>query len=116
MAITRYTMTVQMEYASAEDRDTAYAKAKTWAQNEKSGGKVSFTYDDATMLLTGASVTNSSGKSLQLDILSPRTHSVTIPAGNRAVSIPSNRRPTWEYADQNIPQGGTRRIITGFEW
>ena len=25
-------------------------------------------------------------------------------------------RPTWEYADQNIPQGGTRRIITGFEW
>lgn len=40
MAITRYTMTVQMEYATAEDRDAAYAKAKTWATNEKSGGKV----------------------------------------------------------------------------
>ncbi len=40
MAITRYTMSLQLEFASAEDRDTAYAKAKTWAQNEKSGGKV----------------------------------------------------------------------------
>ena len=41
MAITRYTMTIQMEFASAQDRDAAYAKAKTWATNEKSGGKVS---------------------------------------------------------------------------
>ena len=41
MAITRYTMTVQMEFATAEDRDAAYAKARTWATNEKSGGKVS---------------------------------------------------------------------------
>jgi len=40
MAITRYTMTIQMEFASAEDRDAAYAKAKTWAATEKSGGKV----------------------------------------------------------------------------
>ena len=40
MAITRYTMTIQMEFASAQDRDAAYAKAKTWATNEKSGGKV----------------------------------------------------------------------------
>lgn len=41
MAITRYTMTVQMEFATAEDRDAAYTKAKTWATNEKTGGKVS---------------------------------------------------------------------------
>jgi len=44
MAITRYTMTVQMEYATAEDRDAAYAKArKTWATTEKSGGVVAGT-------------------------------------------------------------------------
>ena len=40
MAITRYTMTIQMEFSAAEDRDAAYAKAKTWAATEKSGGKV----------------------------------------------------------------------------
>jgi len=40
MAITRYTMTMQLEFSTAEDRDAAYAKAKTWATNEKSGGKV----------------------------------------------------------------------------
>jgi len=41
MAITRYTMTMQLEFSTAEDRDAAYAKArKTWATTEKSGGKV----------------------------------------------------------------------------
>ena len=40
MAITRYTMAIQMEFAAADDRDAAYAKAKTWAATEKSGGKV----------------------------------------------------------------------------
>lgn len=40
MAITRYTMAIQMEFAAAEDRDAAYTKAKTWAQNEKTGGKI----------------------------------------------------------------------------
>ena len=40
MAITRYTMTMQLEFSTAEDRDAAYAKTKTWATNEKSGGKV----------------------------------------------------------------------------
>jgi len=40
MEITRYTMSLQLEFASAEDRDAAYAKAKTWATTEKSGGKV----------------------------------------------------------------------------
>ena len=40
MAITRYTMTMQLEFSTAEDRDAAYAKAKTWATNEKTGGKI----------------------------------------------------------------------------
>lgn len=40
MAITRYTMSLQLEFSTAEDRDTAYSKAKTWAATEKSGGKV----------------------------------------------------------------------------
>ena len=40
MAITRYTMTMQLEFSTAEDRDAAYAKAKTWATTEKSVGKV----------------------------------------------------------------------------
>lgn len=40
MAITRYTMSVVMEFSDAAERDAAYSKAKTWATNEKSGGKV----------------------------------------------------------------------------
>ena len=43
MAITRYTMTMQLEFSTAEDRDAAYAKARTWSTTEKSGGVVAGT-------------------------------------------------------------------------
>ena len=33
-------MAIQMEFSTAEDRDAAYAKARTWSTTEKSGGKV----------------------------------------------------------------------------
>ena len=40
MAITRYTMTMQLEFSTAEDRDAAYAKARSWTTAEAPCGKV----------------------------------------------------------------------------
>lgn len=77
---------------------------------------VTLTYDDVTMLLTGASVVNSSGKSLTFRLISPKTRTFTIDAGNRSVSIPAAARPTWAYETWTSPNGTERTIISGFTW
>ncbi len=38
--VVEYRLIITATFANAADRDAAYAKAKTWATTEKSGGKV----------------------------------------------------------------------------
>jgi len=90
----------------------------TFTQGSNLGDKASveFTYDDATMKMTGVKLVNNSDKYLDLFLMSPLVFNKRIDPGKSFErSLTAIERPTYQIVDIE-KNWGIAHIIDGIEW
>ena len=89
-----------------------------FTQTSNLGGEASieFTYDDATMKMTGVKLVNNSKQYLDIFMISPLEYNLRInPGENFTKNLTTLERPSYTLTDI-VKNWGTAKTIGGIEW
>jgi len=88
----------------------------TRISNLSGEASVEFTYDDATMKMTGVKLVNNSKQYLDIFMISPLEYNLRInPGENFTKNLTTLERPSYTLTDI-VKNWGTAKTIGGIEW